>query len=161
MNNLINEEDFLPKVYNPKRWFGTFYLTAIAIAVIILLLFKFVIPSQSNVWTIFYGVLIAIIIPFSLSLAMVLTKKEILLDTNKSKLATAIFIVQICYLAPRIFNLLYSSFLIYLEEGNVSTIFFSLLGPFAALIITYIITLAVAFLIINRSRKIKDHPLPQ
>lgn len=154
MQDLINEDEFLPKEYNPRGWFARYYVIAIVISIIMLILFKLI--HLENITAIILSAIITgIIIPLSLSLAMVCTKKEILLDTPKSRLVSGIFILQLCYLTPRLFNLLYTYVMIYFSEG-MPEVFMPLLSPFALLIITYLITLALVIPIVNRARKIKQ-----
>ncbi|WP_116787466.1 hypothetical protein [Flavobacterium psychrotrophum] len=158
MIDLLNEDEFSPKVYSPNRWFGRFYIGAFIFEITAIVMSR-LITLDNNALSISVGIFTGFILPLSLSMVMIFTKKEILLDTKKSKIIAGIFILQMCFLIPWLINMVSNYFQIYLFEGDITN-FWILLIPITIRTILYGITLAIIMPLINRSRKIKDHPLP-
>lgn len=159
MNDLLNEEDFLPKEYNPKRWFLKFYLGAFLAEVAILLLFRYAIHFSNSTVSILVGITNNFILPLALSLLMVFGKKEVLLNVSKNKILTGIFIFQCCYLIPLIANSLKNFYEWILTEGFNQN-YWLLLIPLATLAINFGLSVAIAMPIVNRARKIRNRQLP-
>lgn len=150
MEDLINEDEFLPEHYNPNSWFGRFYIGAFIFEVLMIVSFRFIVPYNTSL-SIFMGIITSFIIPVGLAVVMVFSKKEILLDLRNIAIVKGILILHACFFIPRIITVTYDYLLIYLEEG-ISDIFLMLLTPLASFAILYGIALAIIIPLVNRSR---------
>jgi predicted secreted protein len=156
MNNLLNEEEFFPKEYNPNRWFRIFYAGALIYEAISITAFRFI-HIESRAVSIALGIVLGLVLPMSAAMTMVFSKKEILLDTSKSKIILGIFLVLACFFAPRIAIAAYDFVNIYLQESNIIEAI--ILMPIAIWLILFIICIAVVLPLVNRARKIKKRSL--
>lgn len=160
MNDLLNEEEFLPKEYNPKRRFRKFYVGAFLVEVAILLLFRYAVHFSNSTVSILVGISNNFILPLALSLIMIFGKKEVLLNLPKSKILTGILILHSCYLIPLIANSLKNFYEWIIMQGFDQN-YWLLLIPLATLAINFGLSVAITIPIVNRARKIRNLQLPQ
>ena len=151
MNDLLNEEEFIENQYNPNRWFRRFYIGAFIFEIISFTAFRFIAVDNSAL-PVVLGIFGAFLLPLVVSMIMVFSKKEILLDTKKSKIVKGISILQVCFIIPRLINMAIDYYYIYSYEGELANNLI-LLVPLASIAVLYGITLAIIIPLVNRSRK--------
>lgn len=161
MNNLLNEEEFLPKEYNPNKWLTGFYIGAFIFAIVMLIAFRFI-RIENVVLRFLLQITTGIIIPIGLSMFIILGKREILLDAKKSDIVKGIFVLQVCFFVPGILLNAYEYYSAYLYRKTLPELLsFSIIYiPLGLSLIFYLITLAIVIPLVNRARKIKDRILP-
>ena len=150
MKDLLNEDEFLPKEYNPKRWFVKFYLGAFLGEVTILLLFRYAVHFSNSTVSILVGISNNFILPLALSLLMVFGKKEVLLNVPKNKILTGILVLHSCYLIPLIANSL-KNFYEWIIMQGLDQNYWLLLIPLATLAINVGLSVAITIPIVNLS----------
>lgn len=94
MNDLLNEEEFLPKEHNPKRWFNIFYALSLAISTVCFWGARLFINYLSDI----VGqviVITGVFMPLLLSLLMIFLKKDNILYLKAKKAASAIAILTL------------------------------------------------------------------
>lgn len=154
MNDLLNEDDFLPKEYNPNPWFRKFYAGALIYEVVSITIFRFI-HIENQTLSIALGIALGLILPMTVAMTMVFAKKEILLDTKKTIIVRGILMLMACFYIPRTIEMAYNLFNIYLLEG-VSYEYKMLLVPLISCIVLFLVTLGITLPLVNRSRKIKN-----
>ena len=150
MDDLLNEEEFLPKEYNPKRWFLIFYLAGILLTALV--------PSAEYLLGIeitdLSATLIAlalILIPLLLSMVMIFTGKNILLLLKLKKASLKIAILHICC---------YLTFACFITIKTIVDQNYTLNNIYGAVVflgfyfIIYLITIAIILPILKRSQRI-------
>lgn len=159
MNDLLSEDEFLSKEYNPKKRFIMFYLMSLVGEAAILLSFKYAVHFSNSTVSILVGIANNFILPLALALLMILGKKEVLLNVALNKIITAVLILQCCYLTPLIINSLSNFYQWILTEGFDQN-YWLLLIPLGTIAINFGLALVIALPIIARARKIRNSYLP-
>ncbi|MFP9113306.1 hypothetical protein ACLI1A_05155 [Flavobacterium sp. RHBU_3] len=160
MNDLLNEDEFLPKEHNTRWWFWQFFIYSFLGEVTILLIFKYVIHFSSETVSRLVGISNNFILPLAISMMMVFGKKEVLIHNKKGTIALAVLILQLCYLSPiivmsyiKIYNTIFS------QDVDTEIIVIYAISPLFSIVVNYIIAIAIILPIVNRVQKIKNKPM--
>lgn len=153
MQDLINEEEFIPKKsnYNPWKSFGVFYIVASVIAISYCIFLKFFNPSEPNGFVLFFMVSI---LPVILALIMIFRKKENISLCKKTIALSVVLLIGIyCFLL--LFMITINKGMQMFEQDYIIT-FPIFLGIIIILsIITLAIVLPVKFYKERKNKKLK------
>lgn len=160
MNDLLDEDDFLPKQYNPKKWFVGFYITASILSV----LFFFSVRFYSSYFTNTSAnitVILAFLTPIISSMIMVFAKKDNILKLRLKSAAYKIFILYLfCYLSILLLGL-FTTFKNRSQYiGTITGMVYTLFITAILYTVLYLVTIAITLPILKRAQKIKNR-LPQ
>lgn len=153
MNDLLNEDEFLPKEYNPKKWFVIFYIASALITAFLYNIESIFSFGTTDSIQIVIGTT-AIVTPIILSMIMILSKRDNRVKLSKKRMISTIgALTGSAYLAVVITVLTYNFI-----HNKTSFELVALSGFLLIYAIIYGITLAIIIPIINRYRKTNKTP---
>ncbi|MFP9113307.1 hypothetical protein ACLI1A_05160 [Flavobacterium sp. RHBU_3] len=158
MNDLLNEEEFLPKEYNPKGWFVKFHIVACLLSLIGFGMVRYYRSLFTNT-TATITIIFTFLVPLILSLIMILPKREILLQLKPRTVAYKILLLNI-FCCTVILALGLIKPLIH-SELNLETLKYTalvILLMLAIYAIVYGISMAIIIPILKRAQRINKLP---
>ena len=153
MNDLLNEDEFSSKVYNPKRWFNTFYLCGSLLSLSIFAMVRFYRELFNNA-TATLAIVLTFLLPLILSLVMVFSKKKNILLLFPKNAAYHIFILFGFCCASVLSLGIAASIRTLSNLSLIKNILYTILVIAGIYFIIYLITIAIILPILKRSQKL-------
>jgi len=160
MNDLLNEDEFLPKEYNPNRWFIAFYILGSLLSMLTFSMVRFYRELFNNI-TATITIVFTFLLPLILSLIMVFAKKQNILLLLPIKAAYKIFLLSFfCGISILTIGIIVS----YKNSSPNLNIFtnmlYIVLSVGGVYLIVYTLTIAIILSILKRVQKVNKN-LPQ
>jgi len=159
MNDLLNENEFLPKEYNPWNRFYIFSVFTLLEQISFIVILKHFVQFSERNTAIIVGITNNFVFPLLIATFMILGKKELLLHTSKKTIIKGLIILECCYLVPLIINSLSNFYTFALTDG-IEYVSPLLLIPLFTISFNLALALVLILPLINRARKI-NRKLPQ
>lgn len=159
MNDLLNEDEFLPKKYNPWNRFYIFSVFALLEQISFIVILKHFVQFSERNTAIMVGITNNFIFPLLIASFMVLGKKELLLHTSKKTIIKGLILLECCYLTPLIINSL-SNFYTWALTDGIEHVYPLLVIPLFTIAFNLALVLVLILPLIKRARKI-NHNLPK
>lgn len=154
MNDLLNEDEFLPKEYNPKRWFFGFYIVACILSVLFFFSVRFYRDYFTNT-SATITVILGLLTPIISSMIMVFAKNDNTLKIRLKSAAYKIFLLFFfCYLSILLLGL-FTTFKdrpphISIVTGMAYTVFITAV----LYTVLYLVTISIILPILKRAQRI-------
>ena len=153
MNDLLNENEFLPKEYNPWNRFYIFSVFTLLEQISFIVILKHFVQFSERNTAIIVGITNNFVFPLLIASFMILGKKELLLHTSKKTIIKGLIILECCYLAPLIINSLSNVYTFALTDG-IEYVSPLMLIPLFTISFNLALALVLTLPLINRARKI-------
>ncbi len=154
MNDLLNEDEFFPKEYNPRRWFLIFYLAGIGLTALVPAT-EYLLRIETTDLSASIVLIMLALIPSLSSMVMILPGKNVILRLKPNKAALKILIMHVCcYLT---FACFLAAKMILDEIYTINEVYGFIIFVILYLIV-YAITVAIILPILKRSQKINSLP---
>lgn len=158
MNDLLNEDEFLPKEYNPRGWFNRFYIISSILSTVLFFSVRFLRDYFNNV-TATVTIIFSFLIPIIFSMIMVLSKRDNILMLKPKKAAYKVFILFIyCYLSILLLGLVSTFKGRSLHISMLTGFLYTVVATLVLYALLYLVSIAIIIPILKRAQRINKLP---
>jgi|GEM_PF-3045849 len=159
MKDLLNEDEFLRKEYNPRGWFNRFYIISSVLSTVLFLMARFLLVEYSNAVIATIIAILALLTPFIFSMIMVFSKRDNVLMLHPKKAAYKVFILVLyCCLSFLLVGLISTFEDRSLHISMLIGFFYRVLLTLAIYGLIYLITISIIIPILKRAQRINKLP---